>query len=294
MSILYHDMKKTKIKNVEHRKRVKRFKIKHKSASELSWSEKPHETKEQCEMQETKDKGEQIENDLTKKDNTPFELDRVERKTKDNTDQAYKRNDDLNIEEIDLNISIKYDKRDTKDRNDAPGDTNSSTEKLDDQNKPNASTPVSSEESLNKERKSLCGRPWSITSQMSNILSRMIFIKNRQSETNVSTVGKTKYLKQVRARKTAFLMFCISLAYVLSYLPHLLLMLTRALSDDFVDNMSDTGRAAYKFFIRSYFLQCMINPIIYSACDSRFRNECAERFNGLRGRHETEQIRPKI
>ena len=284
---------KAKIKNVEHRKRVKRFKKKHRSASELSWSEKPDETKEQYEMQETNDKGDQIENNLRKKDSTSFELDRVESKTKDDKDMVNKRNDDLNMEDIDLNINSRDDKRDTKDTNDAPGDTNSSTEKMDDQNKLNGSSPISSEGSLNKERKSKGGRLWSITSQMSSILSRMTSITSRQSETNVSTVGKTQYLQQARARKTAFLMFCISLAFVLSYLPHLLLMLIRALNDDFVDNMSDTGRAAYKFFLRSYFLQCMINPIIYAVCASKFRNECTELFNGLCGRAETEQISPK-
>lgn len=284
---------RAKIKNVEHRKRVKKFKKKHKSASELSWSEKPDETKEQYEMQETNGKGGQIENDLTKKDSTSFELDRVESKPKDDKDLVDKRNDDLNMEEIDLNISSKDDKRDTKDKNNAQCDTNLSNETLDDQNKPNGGSPISSEGSLNKERKSLSGRLFSITSQMSSILSRMTSITSRQSETNVSTLGKTQYLKQARARKTAFLMFCISLAFILSYLPHLLLMLMRALNDDFVDNMSDTGRAAYKFFLRSYFLQCMINPIIYAACASRFRNECAELLNSLCGRAETEQISPK-
>lgn len=284
---------RAKIKNVEHRKRVKKFKKKHKSASELSWSEKPDETKEQYEMQETNGKGGQIENDLTKKDSTSFELDRVESKPKDDKDLVDKRNDDLNMEEIDLNISSKDDKRDTKDKNNAQCDTNLSNETLDDQNKPNGGSPISSEGSLNKERKSLSGRLFSITSQMSSILSRMTSITSRQSETNVSTLGKTQYLKQARARKTAFLMFCISLAFILSYLPHLLLMLMRALNDDFVDNMSDTGRAAYKFFLRSYFLQCMINPIIYAACASRFRNECAELLHSLCGRAETEQISPK-
>ena len=288
---------KAKIKNVEHRKRVKRFKKKHKSASELSWSEKPDEKSEQYEMKETyqkeNEKGEQIENDSGQTSVASVEQHCVENGANVDKDQVNKQKDDINVEGIDLKNSFELNKPDTNDNQDKPGDTNSSSEKLDDQNKPNGQSPISSEESLNKERKSLGGRLVSITSQMSSILSRMTSITSRQSETNISTLGKTQYLKQARARKTAFLMFCISLAFVLSYLPHLLLMLMRALNDDFVDNMSDTGRAAYRFFLRSYFLQCMINPIIYAACASRFRNECAELFNGLCGKAESGQISPQ-
>ena len=281
---------KSKVKNEENRKRAKRFKKKHKSASELSWSEKPDEIKEHYEMQERNDKGDLIENDYKMNDKTYLETQCSESKDKDNVNAQQS---GLNMEEIDLNMSSNEGKHDTKERNDAPGDTNSTAEKDHDKHKTNGSSPISSEESLNKERKSLSGRLLSITSQMSSILSRMTSITSRQSEPNVSTVGKTQYLKQARARKTAFLMFCISLAFVLSYLPHLLLMLMRALKDDFIDNMSDTGRAVYKFFLRSYFLQCMINPIIYAACASRFRSECKELFNSLCGRAETEQISPK-
>ena len=236
-------------------------------------------------MLERNDKGNLIENDYKMNDKMYLETQCSESKDKDNVNAQQS---GLNMEELDLNMSSKEDKHDTKGRNDVPGDTNTIAEKDHDKHKPNGSSRISSEESLNKERKSLSGRLLSITSKMSSTLSRMKSITSRQLEPKVSTVGKTQYLKQAHARKMAFQMFCISLAFVLSYVPHLLLMLMRALKDDFIDNMSDTGRALYKFFLRSYFLQCMINPIIYAACASRFRRECKKLFNSLCGRAETE------
>ncbi|KAL3890013.1 hypothetical protein ACJMK2_002318 [Sinanodonta woodiana] len=92
---------------------------------------------------------------------------------------------------------------------------------------------------------------------------------------------RTQYLKEARARRTAFLMFAITLTFILSYLPHLLLMLMRSLDDAFVDNMSNSERVVYKFFLRSYFLNCALNPFVYGACDSRFRSSCKDLFKKI-------------
>ena len=116
----------------------------------------------------------------------------------------------------------------------------------------------------------------SISSRISNAIRRMTSIS---SVTSSVTMRKTQYLKQARARKTAFLMFMISLAFVLSYFPHLLLLILREIKKDFVDDMTENNKAIYKFFLRSYFLNSAINPIIYGVCDTRFRTACKEIFS---------------
>ena len=170
--------------------------------------------------------------------------------------------------------------------NNSTHDTNPKLEKNIVMQNSNSISSVSSQGTFIKKRKSVVKR----IQCMSSIFSRSISVKRRQSESNTSTVDKIQHLKQARARKTAFLLFLISFAFVLSYLPLLLLMLIRTLKDDFVDNMMDTGRAVYKFFLRSYFLNCAINPIIYAACASRFRMECKELFSRLCGRADSEDI----
>lgn len=129
----------------------------------------------------------------------------------------------------------------------------------------------------------------SIGSRISHVLQRMTSITSATTDTGtIGTLRKTQYLKQARARKTAFVMFVISLAYIISYLPHLILMVMRQINGNFVDDLSDQGRAAYKFFLRSYFLNCAINPLIYGVCDSRFRAACAELFGGCRRKGDNE------
>ena len=87
---------------------------------------------------------------------------------------------------------------------------------------------------------------------------------------------KTKRIRRARARKATSSMFLISLAFVLSYLPMLLLLLIRSVDRDFETSLTDAGRAAYKFFLRSYLLNVSINPFIYGLSDSRFRENCKD------------------
>lgn len=285
---------KTKAKNEENRKRAKRFKKKHRSASELSWSEKRDEVSgEQFEMRDRNDKGELIE-----KDNTAIENTSTERKDTEKNDDIHQDSKDtlpkdVKMEENDLNLKSNIDNVYSNKADEIAGDTKVVTEKENGIHTPNSNSPISSEESLNKERKSLGGRLLSITSHVSIIMSRVTSFTSRHSESSTGTLGKTQYLKQARARKTAFLMFLISLAFVLSYLPHLLLMIIRALKSDFVEKMTDTERAAYKFFLRSYFLNCAINPLIYAVCASRFRTECKDLFSSMCGRAGSEDINLK-
>ena len=119
-----------------------------------------------------------------------------------------------------------------------------------------------------------------ITSIGSGLICRIRrFTSFDQSADTVSSRGHSQYLKQARARKTSFIMFLISLAYILSYLPHLIVMALRVVQSDFVDQLTDNGRAVYKFFLRSYFMNCAINPVIYGVCDTRFRNACTDLLN---------------
>ncbi|KAK3583183.1 hypothetical protein CHS0354_025702 [Potamilus streckersoni] len=117
-----------------------------------------------------------------------------------------------------------------------------------------------------------------ITRHVSSALS---VLTSRSSREHSHSFERTQYLKEARARRTASLMFVITLTFILSYLPHLLLMLIRSLDDTFVDNMSSSEKVAYKFFLRSYFLNCALNPFVYGACDSRFRSSCKDLFKKI-------------
>ncbi|XP_067667441.1 uncharacterized protein [Haliotis asinina] len=84
-----------------------------------------------------------------------------------------------------------------------------------------------------------------------------------------------------RSHKTLMMLFLITLVYVLSYLPHLSLMATRAVNKHVFDELPGAGIAATNLFLRSYFINSVSNPIIYSVCNQRFRLEVTRLFGRL-------------
>ena len=79
-----------------------------------------------------------------------------------------------------------------------------------------------------------------------------------------------------KAKRSALIMFLISLAFILSFVPYLILRSLQTVNSEFVPSMTNTERTVYKTFLRTYWLNCAINPFIYCACAQEFRKECKE------------------
>jgi hypothetical protein len=67
----------------------------------------------------------------------------------------------------------------------------------------------------------------------------------------------------------------VTFAYVLTFLPFLVIAIHRTLNPMFYQGLSDPAKMAYQVFLRSYLLNCCINPIIYSFLNTDFRKRCA-------------------
>ena len=92
---------------------------------------------------------------------------------------------------------------------------------------------------------------------------------------------KTKHIRRACARKATTSLFLVSLVFVLSYLPLLVLLLIRGIVAGFEAELTDSERVTYKFFLRLWFLNCAINPFIYGLSDSMFRENCKDVFYNL-------------
>ncbi|XP_062568584.1 G-protein coupled receptor 84-like [Saccostrea cucullata] len=95
--------------------------------------------------------------------------------------------------------------------------------------------------------------------------------RNNSSCLNAPIMAKQAKCRKTLARNTTYLMFLITIVFILSFVPVLTLVLIREVKKDFVDNLSDSGRTAYRFFLRSYYINAAMNPVIYSIFDRRFR-----------------------
>ncbi|XP_064610462.1 D(3) dopamine receptor-like [Liolophura sinensis] len=80
-------------------------------------------------------------------------------------------------------------------------------------------------------------------------------------------------MTKIRASKTTVILFVVTLAFILSYLPTLIVTVIR--SKD-TRQRSDTVDFLMKLFSKSYFINNSINPIIYSFLNINFRMECAK------------------
>lgn len=77
-------------------------------------------------------------------------------------------------------------------------------------------------------------------------------------------------------RRTTLMLFLITLVYLLSFLPYLVLMIVKVLDRDSLSGSGGGWELLHNFLLRSYFINSMANPIIYSFCSRTFRIECAQ------------------
>ncbi|WAR20274.1 GPR1-like protein [Mya arenaria] len=79
---------------------------------------------------------------------------------------------------------------------------------------------------------------------------------------------------RVRIGRSTLMLFLITLAYIVSFLPFYVIAIFRQTDSTFVSRMDGAGYMAYHLCLRSYLLSSAINPIIYSFCNSQFRIFC--------------------
>ncbi|XP_053406929.1 cephalotocin receptor 1-like [Mercenaria mercenaria] len=85
-----------------------------------------------------------------------------------------------------------------------------------------------------------------------------------------------------RVRRKTLIMFILTIAFIATTILYLTLLSFIARSDDILQDMSDSGKATYFFFFRLYFLNHVINPIVYGLLDPRFKKVMGNIRNSMR------------
>ncbi|KAK6177502.1 hypothetical protein SNE40_015592 [Patella caerulea] len=129
-------------------------------------------------------------------------------------------------------------------------------------------------------------------STISNIaISFMTKFRSRSLSQSDSRKGsKTLEPKQpfVVKYKTTLMLLTITAAFIISYLPHLVISFLKIFIKDFVSGLTDTEFMVYTTFLRSYFLNSEINPIIYCFWNKIFRDNVVQIF--CKNRSQSVQI----
>lgn len=88
--------------------------------------------------------------------------------------------------------------------------------------------------------------------------------------------------RRTTANRTSFMLFIVTMAYVISFLPYCVLVVVRHVSKGtFYSELNATQKTMYQFFLRSYCLSSAINPVIYSFINASFRRKCKEAIAGM-------------
>lgn len=115
--------------------------------------------------------------------------------------------------------------------------------------------------------------------QMNDSYSKKKCIKNNNKERKFSSISSASVKssaptkRKIKVTRTTVVLFAVTVAYVISYLPFLILMVIRSIKKDFEDNLTPTQEVVFKFCVKSYFINNAINPIIYSFLNINFRKD---------------------
>lgn len=84
--------------------------------------------------------------------------------------------------------------------------------------------------------------------------------------------GPKEHSPDIKTMKYTIVMLVITVVFVLSFLPYLILVLWRMFQSGYeVDLLSDGGLIAFQIGIRSYLLNSAINPLLYGFFNPKFR-----------------------
>lgn len=81
------------------------------------------------------------------------------------------------------------------------------------------------------------------------------------------------YASRLHASRTTVVLFAVTVAFVLSFLPALGVMVVRTVVKDFDEKQSMGSLVATKIFSKFNFINNAINPIIYSFLNINFRRQ---------------------
>ncbi|XP_052781853.1 neuromedin-U receptor 1-like isoform X1 [Mya arenaria] len=81
-------------------------------------------------------------------------------------------------------------------------------------------------------------------------------------------------ITKFRVTRTTIVLFAVTVAFIISYLPGIIIMICRSAIQDLESHQTIAEHVLSKLFSKFYFLNNAINPIIYSFLNISFRRRC--------------------
>lgn len=114
-----------------------------------------------------------------------------------------------------------------------------------------------------------------VKDSMSGIRSNSVqFRRNTKRLSGCSGSDSAVHGRVYQAGKTTFILFAVTIVFMLTFAPYCVIAILRNVSGaDFYTNLSNTEKAVYQLFLRSYLLSSSVNPLIYCFLSRKFRQD---------------------
>lgn len=89
------------------------------------------------------------------------------------------------------------------------------------------------------------------------------------------------FKKQRRTIRITGMLFIITLIFVISFLPYLIIEVMSNNEENFWKDMESWEIVIYNLLMRTYFINNMINPVVYWCLDKKFKEEVTRVFSSL-------------
>ncbi|XP_046352324.2 orexin/Hypocretin receptor type 1-like [Haliotis rufescens] len=120
--------------------------------------------------------------------------------------------------------------------------------------------------------------PVSSSVSSSSITSTNSKHEQRLEHTDLKTVPKPKTPVKTKAgapvvTKTTLVMFLIAVVFIFSFLPYLIIATLKYVNRHAWRQVGDVKSVVYQFFLKFHYVNSACNPIVYSFCGRRFRQD---------------------
>ncbi|XP_069101338.1 growth hormone secretagogue receptor type 1-like [Argopecten irradians] len=103
------------------------------------------------------------------------------------------------------------------------------------------------------------------------------FKRSLSTSSRKSRLGSiSEALSQVKVSRTTKIFIAVTAAFVLSYLPTMVVQVLVSRQKGSTDTLSEEKQLILKLFARSYYINNVINPVIYSFLNVNFRTHCSK------------------
>ncbi|XP_060581597.1 octopamine receptor beta-2R-like [Ruditapes philippinarum] len=95
----------------------------------------------------------------------------------------------------------------------------------------------------------------------------------RLSAPTVYSLKRETVSHRIRAGRTTMMLFSVTIAYVLSFIPFVAIVSIRTVKPGLYDDLPGAQKAVWNLFLRSYVINCAVNPILYGFFNKDFRKK---------------------